>query len=119
MILVQNYSPCHKCVDEILGFKKTEEDITFSLTVKFANFYHDDKQENIEGLKTLLQNGVSLELLQGKDEWEDFLSDTTFFRLDPAEYNVLLQRATSTQRVRREEADEKIYNRIKTEAQGK
>ena len=117
VILVQNYSPCRDCADAILKFKETEEDI--KLTVKFANFYRDDKPENIKGLENLLRNGVSLELLQGKDEWEDFLSGTTFFRLNEDERNELLERATSNERVNREKVDKTMLADIESNAQSK
>lgn len=108
VLLVQNYSPCRDCADAILKFKETEvKDIKFSLTVKFANFYRHYKQRNIEGLENLLRNNVSLELLQGKGDWKDFLSNTIFVQLDEDEYNELLERATSNKRVDREEVDRK------------
>ena len=119
VILVQNYSPCHKCVDEeILEFKKTHSK-TFFLTVKFANIYGHYISKNIEGLKILLRNHVSLELLQGEGEWKSFLRDTTFVRLDEDEYNELLERATSDERVYREKEDKKMLAGIKSDAQSK
>ena len=114
--LVQNYSPCNKCANFILRFKEKMEDITFSLTVQFANFYLDQT----EGLKKLyLRKGVKLALLKGEDEWVRFLNNTKLVSINKKEKQNLLERATSTERVRREQADEEKYNKITTEATSK
>jgi hypothetical protein len=129
--LVQNYSPCnnysddHKsgCADDILEFIEDMEqkDIIFSLTIKFGTFYYHQKTPNKEGLKKLLRNGVKLELLQGTADWEAFLNDENFVQLIKDEYRdeyeELLERATSRDRMDREEEDEKILTEIKFEAE--
>ena len=127
--LVQNYSPCNinrkclsGCADEILKSKKKIEDkgIKFSLTVKFANFYKHYEKANTEGLAKLWRADVTLKLLRGEKEWQDFLSDTTFVDLTPAEHDSLLKRAKSDDRVNREIEDLEIFEKkISGEAQGK
>ena len=120
--LVQNYSPCNNysddnksgCADDILQFKESmrKKGINFSLTIKFATFYSHEVKSNREGLKKLLRNDVKLELLQGKDDWKEFLYDETFVNLK------LLRMATSEKRKEREKDDVEILNDIKSEASG-
>jgi hypothetical protein len=133
--LVQNYSPCNNyrslppggesgCADDILKFKRDmeQQDITFSLTIKFANFYLHDDESNREGLRKLLRNGVELELLQGEYDWKKFLKDKTFVHLtngSNAEYTELFERATSKERKEREEDDVKIFKEITSKPKGK
>ena len=126
--LVQNYSPCNNykenssgCADDILAFKKIieEKGITFSLTTKFANFYLHQVEANKAGLKKLLRNGVDIELIQGEEDWEAFLSDETFVDLTNDEKRYLIDRAKSEKRLEREKEDEDIRKEIKTEADGK
>ncbi len=127
--LVQNYSPCNNyrtggksgCADDILKFKKDmeNEDITISLTIKFANFYLHKDESNREGLRELLRKDVKLELLRGEKNWKEFLNDETFVNLTQDEYNELLERATSQEREEREEKDVKILNQIISEVSGK
>ena len=112
--LVQNYSPCNKCADKILKFKADVEQhsINFSLTIKFANFYRHDVELNRKGLRKLLRNYVELELLQGKDDWKEFLNDETFVDLK------LLTMATSEKRKEREKDDVDILSEITSGAKG-
>jgi hypothetical protein len=129
--LVQNYSPCNNyrtvvvagksvvsgCADDILQFKEymEQQGITFSLTIKFGTFYYHQKPPNKEGLKKLLRNGVKLELLQGKADWEAFLNDENFVELTDDEYTMLLERATSEERTNRETKDVEILDKITAE----
>ena len=111
--LVQNYSPCNNkretsgCADDILTFKDkmSTMKINFSLTITFANFYQHGVFANRKGLIHLLQSGIKLELLQGKDKWAQFLSDKTFVNLTDDEYDELLAQATSNERKDRERKD--------------
>ena len=73
-----------------------------------------DKNVDYEGLASLLQDDVKLELLQSDDESEDSLSDETFPDLTLDDCDGLLKRAKSKERVNREKKD-----KISAEAQGK
>ena len=119
--LVQNYSPCNVadderayCADKILKFKNDMEQkkISFSLTIKFANFYLHYKKWNNEGLQKLVENNVTLEVFQGEDDWKAFLNNENFVDLTNDEKTELLKRATSDKREEREKVDKKILEDI-------
>lgn len=112
--LVQNYSPCGDCADEILKFIEGKS-YCFTLTIKFANFYYHQDEGNIKGLKKLLKNDIKLELLQGEDTWEVFLSNEKFIELRENEKEELLKKAASKKRKDREEKDVEIMHKIKQE----
>ena len=112
--LVQNYSPCTNCADTILGFKaalaEEQQGITFSLTIKFANFYRHWETPNLDGLRRLKDNGVTLDLLEGENKWTEFLHDEDFVRLHNVEKERLLNRATSKFRRNNEQRGIEIFN---------
>ncbi len=110
--LVQNYSPCRNCADKILRFKATVEQrgITFSLTIKFANFYCHWVTPNLDGLRRLKDSGVTLDLLEGENKWTEFLNDEDFVRLRNDEKEKLLNRAKSAARQNNEKKGKEIFN---------
>ena len=118
--LVQNYSPCNNyngnsgCADDILEFKEDMEnrEISFSLTIKFANFYLHKNKWNSEGLQKLVKENVTLKVFQGEDDWKAFLNNDNFVTLTTNDKKELLERATSKERVKREEDDEEILKDI-------
>ena len=108
--LVQNYSPCNSCADRILQFQT--DDMDFFLTIKFANFYKHREQANETGLKSLLQNNITLVLLQGEVEWKEFLNDEAFVDLTDQERKEMLVKAFSDERKERESLDREILCRL-------
>ncbi len=110
--LVQNYTPCTNCADKILQFKAAVEQqgITFSLTIKFANFYRHREPPNLDGLRRLKDSGVTLDLLEGENKWTEFLHDEDFVRLTEEKKRRLLNRATSTFRRNNEQRGTEIFN---------
>ena len=110
--LVQNYSPCKNCADKILRFKADVEQqgITFSLTIKFANFYCHWEPPNLHGLRRLKNSGVTLDLLEGENKWTEFLNDEDFVRLRDDEKEELLNRAKSAARQNNEQKGKEIFN---------
>ena len=122
--IVQNYSPCNNysgdsgCADDILKFKEDMEnrDISFSLTIKFANFYRHQLFSNRAGLQKLLKNNVNLEVFQGKEDWKEFLNDEHFVYLTNEDKTELLRRATSDERAMREKVDKNILEDITARA---
>ena len=107
--LVQNYSPCEGCADKILKFQqylKKELEITFSLTITFANFYNHKTKGNLKGLMKLMQNdNIELKLLQG-EAWKEFLNDEGFVELEDKEKKEFLRDASSEKRKNREYVDQ-------------
>jgi hypothetical protein len=125
--LVQNYSPCRSiCVKKIIDFKTKMEaqNIESSWTIKFANFYeiyYEPGKEKwkgsseIFGLVDLLENGVTLQLLGGEQDWEEFLNKY----VDPIVKTRGLQLARSRGRKQREKHDTEIFAYINTRVSGK
>ena len=125
--LVQNYSPCRSiCVKKIIDFKTKMEaqNIESSWTIKFANFYKiyykrgKEKwkgSSEIFGLVDLLENGVTLQLLGGEQDWEEFLNKY----VDPIVKTRGLQLARSSGRKQREKHDTEIFAYINTRVSGK
>ena len=75
--LVQNYSPCGDCAQKIINFRNEQknQNINFSVEIKFANVYKHYEEANKGGLVALLKTDyVVLNLYQGKDEWKQFLN---------------------------------------------
>ena len=114
--LVQNYSPSNNSAMAILNFPNDLRDnnilpITCIWTIKFANFFNHEEEENLKGLMKLLKNGINLKLLQGRDEWLTFLSDEDFLDLSkdndkPSKTLLeLLVKAISADRKKRENFD--------------
>ena len=125
--LVQNYSPCHSiCVEEIIDFKmeKKKKKIESSWTIKFANFYNIYYERGTEewknswelrGLERLLRNDVTLQLLGGEQDWEEFLDEYVHSN----EKTRGLELARSSGRKEREDDDKVIFAYINTLASGK
>ncbi len=110
--LVQNYSPCVKCADALIHFKREieEENKEFSVSIKFANVYYQG-----QGLKKLFENGVrELTLIQGGEHWNEFLNDTTFVSLTNDERDELFKEATSNERQNYESRGAEIIESIIT-----
>ena len=115
--LVQNYSPCATCADEIVNFKKTMEERqrSFSLTIQFSSFYNHD--DNREGLKNLVKNKIIFKkVFQGEKDWDKFLKNDNFVTLTTDDKQELLKMAKSDARRKREENDNEILNDIIGEA---
>ena len=129
--LVQNYSPCNanhndieRCADKILKFMKDnieKKNVSFSLTIQFANFYkcyykkEDEKWKkspHINGLVKLRKNGVALQLLKGEEGWNDFFNK--FVDVSDEDKTRLRERAAL--RIDRENVDEIILNYVETKA---
>lgn len=122
--LTQNYSPCNlgydengaECAQNIVNYlkemKKNKKEIKISIT--FANLYKtviytgngkDKAQMNQNGLKLLHDNGVTLNLLRGKDEWERLLYNGQFVCISEEQRGKCLKEATSEARRKREDLD--------------
>ena len=132
--LVQNYSPCSECARKFVEFIQEikKKRIIFSLTIKFANFYKcyytlendswkrsSPSKECLDGLVKLRQNGVTLQLLQGEQDWEKFVRDERFVEISEKNRTRLLEMATSDERKEREKVDKIILKYIETEALSK
>ena len=122
--LTQNFSPCNldyeqngaECAQQIVDYlkemKKQKKEIKISIT--FANFYRtvvytgngkDKAQQNQKGLKLLDDNGVTLNLLRGEDEWKRLLNNEQFVCLCEKERKECLKEAMSEARRNREDRD--------------
>ncbi|CAB3979863.1 single-stranded DNA cytosine deaminase-like isoform X1 [Paramuricea clavata] len=108
--LVQNYSPCRTCANDISEFMDKDcKDIEFYPEIEFANFYKDNP-DNLGGLEMLKEKGVVFELLEGEEKWGAFLDDATFVSLNDVEKKELLDRAKSEARKINEVNALKIFN---------
>lgn len=122
--LTQNFSPCNmdyeengaKCAQKIVDYlkemEKNKKEIKISIT--FANFYRterytgngeDKAQKNRKGLKLLDDNGVTLNLLRGEEEWKRLLNNEQFVCLCEKERKECLKEAMSEAREKREDRD--------------
>ena len=116
--LISNYAPCHECADELIKFKETmeREGKEVSIKVIFANYYYwiGRSYTKVYGWKNLLKlkemhdKGIDLQLLQGKESWENLFGDSHLVNLEDEEKEELLQKATSEKRQRREEYDRNL-----------
>lgn len=128
--LTQNFSPCNlskeengaECAKDIVKYltkmkkdgKKIEISITFANFYKTETYYGNDLAQavkNRDGLRLLHDNGVKLNLLGGKDEWERLLKNELFVCLNPAERDACLEKAFSLARKERERRDRLLLKR--------
>ena len=122
--LTQNFSPCNldyvKCaqniVDYLIEMKKNKE---IKISITFANLYktvsytgngRDIAEKNQKGLKLLHDNGVTLKLLRGEDEWKRLLNNKLFVCLCEKERKKCLKEAMSEARRKREDLDWILFN---------
>ena len=119
--LIQKYAPCHECADELIKFKETmeREGKEVSIKVIFANYYYwiGRSYTKVYGWKNLLKlkemhdKGIDLQLLQGKESWENLFGDSHLVNLEDEEKEELLQKATSEKRQKREEYDRNLRDK--------
>ena len=139
--MLQNFSPCNDdaglhenafCAKKIIKYQDDmeREGKRMNITITFANFYrttvyddNDEKraEENKGGLRKLDGAGVTLQLLQGEEQWKEFLYDKELVKLSDKEKKSLLAEATSKDRSEREKFDRNHLSEIlskKDEDQG-
>ena len=140
--MLQNFSPCNDdagltfCAEKIIKYQDDmeREGKRMNITITFANFYrttvydrvyngNDEKraEENKGGLGKLNGAGVTLRLLQGEEQWKEFLYDEELVKLSDKEKKLLLAEATSKDRSEREKFDRNHLSEIlskKDEDQG-
>uniref|UniRef100_A0A7M4F206 CMP/dCMP-type deaminase domain-containing protein n=1 Tax=Crocodylus porosus TaxID=8502 RepID=A0A7M4F206_CROPO len=71
-----SWSPCGECSTEIVEFLKKYPDV--SLTIYIARIYYHKQEENREGLRTLKESGVNIQVMTNSDYkycWETFVMD--------------------------------------------
>ena len=87
-----------------------------SIKLTFANYYYWIGhhltnwygKQNLLKLKAMHDEGIDLQLLQGKESWETLFGDSHLVNLEDKEKEELLQKATSEKRQRREEYDRNL-----------
>jgi deoxycytidylate deaminase len=111
--LYQNFSPCDSCANEIIEFMDKNKDFDISFKIKFANIYKHYRDQNRKGLSKLYQtDGIDLDLIQGKDGWEEVLALPFLNKLTDAEKGQLRNRTKKRKRKDNEEKGKKIFEEI-------
>lgn len=64
-----NFSPCHKCSQELLSFYQDKRLSIGSLIIVFPFLYRITLPKSVEGLRTLKSNGIFLSTFSSED-WE-------------------------------------------------
>ena len=106
--LYQNYSPCGECASKI---KKFIKDFDISFKIEFANIYKD--KENKKSLSKLYQtDGIDLHLIQGENDWKNFLELSFLDKLTEAEKVQLSNRTKEEKRKKNEERGKEIFEEI-------
>nr|4IOU_A Chain A, DNA dC->dU-editing enzyme APOBEC-3F [Homo sapiens]4IOU_B Chain B, DNA dC->dU-editing enzyme APOBEC-3F [Homo sapiens]4IOU_C Chain C, DNA dC->dU-editing enzyme APOBEC-3F [Homo sapiens]4IOU_D Chain D, DNA dC->dU-editing enzyme APOBEC-3F [Homo sapiens] len=87
-----SWSPCPECAGEVAEFLARHSNV--NLTIKTARLYYFDDTDAAEGLRSLSQEGASVEIMGYKDFkycWENFVynDDEPFKPWDGLDYNFL------------------------------
>lgn len=115
-----SYSPCNiapnHCTTALEHFKKRlqQKKIHLDATIQFSNFYriYDGcryTEQNIAGLKAIIDNGFILKTFNGREDWKSFLRDIEF----DGNTEECITFANRPDRVSRERKDAKILESIR------